>query len=82
MLGEERNRLKNDFRFRRIPLTEAIRNVLKRMRELSPDSIYLFPMENGQPFNGNSFRKIVWNKALDESLAVRTSNKRNPLTIK
>lgn len=69
VLGEEKNRLKNDFRFRRIPLTEAIRNVLKRMRELSPDSIYLFPMENGQPFNGNSFRKIVWNKALDESQA-------------
>ena len=24
-------------------------------------------MENGSPFDGNSFRKIVWNKALDAS---------------
>jgi len=24
-------------------------------------------MEKGTPFEGNSFRKIVWNKALDES---------------
>lgn len=31
------------------------------------DSSYLFPMENGTPFDGNSFRKIVWNKALSES---------------
>lgn len=31
------------------------------------DSSYLFPMENGTPFDGNSFWKIVWNKALSES---------------
>ena len=67
VLGKEKERLKNDYRFRRIPMTEAIRELLNRMQRLSPDSLYLFPMENGKSFDGNSFRKIVWNKALDGS---------------
>ncbi|MDD2366082.1 MAG: tyrosine-type recombinase/integrase [Desulfuromonadaceae bacterium] len=67
VLGEEKDRLKNDYRFRRIPATDAIKNVVSRIQALCPDSPYLFPMENGRPFDGNSFRKIVWNKALNES---------------
>jgi len=67
VLGKEKERLKNDYRFRKIPLTRAIRKTIEIMRESSPDSPYLFPMEHGGPFDGNSFRKIVWNKALDKS---------------
>ena len=67
VLGEEKERLKNDYRYRRIPATEAIKKVVSQMQTLCPDSSYLFPMENGTPFDGNSFRKIVWNKALAES---------------
>lgn len=67
VLGEEKERLKNDYRFRRIPMTDALRLQLHRMTCLAPNSPYLFPMDNGKPFNGNSFRKIVWNKALEGS---------------
>jgi len=67
VLGHEKERLKNDFRFRRIPMTEAIKKLVNRMNDMCPNSQQLFPMENGKPFDGNSFRKIVWNKALEES---------------
>jgi len=67
VLGEEKERLKNDYRFRRIPVTEAIRKLINRIWILTTDSTHLFPMENGTPFDGNSFRKIVWNKALNHS---------------
>ena len=67
VLGKEKERLKNDYRFRRIPATEAIKKVISQVKSLCPNSPYLFPMENGTPFDGNSFRKIVWNKALNES---------------
>lgn len=67
VLGEEKERLKNDYRFRRIPATQAIKKVVSQVQTLCPDSPQLFPMENGTPFDGNSFRKIVWNKALAES---------------
>lgn len=67
VLGHEKERLKNDFRFRRIPMTEAIKRLLDQMQQQCPNSPQLFPMENGRPFDGNSFRKIVWNKALEES---------------
>lgn len=67
VLGHEKERLKNDYRFRRIPMTEAIKKLVNQMNELCPNSPQLFPMENGAPFDGNSFRKIVWNKALNES---------------
>ena len=55
----------NYYRFQRISMTDALRLQLHRMTCLAPNFPYLFPMENGQPFNGNSFRKIVWNKALE-----------------
>ena len=67
VLGKEKERLKNDYRFRRIPLTESIRQLVQQVQILTPNSPYLFPMENGKAFDGNSFRKIVWNKALDGS---------------
>jgi integrase len=67
VLGKEKEWLKNDFRFRRIPMTDAIKRVITQMQKQRPDSSYLFPMEDGTPFDGNSFRKIVWNKALDAS---------------
>ena len=67
VLGEEKERLKNEYRFRRIPMTQAIKNTIEMMQVLSPDSPYLFPMEHGGPFDGNSFRKVVWNKALEIS---------------
>ncbi len=67
VLGHEKERLKNDFRYRRIPMTEAIKKLVNQMNEICPNSPQLFPMENGKPFDGNSFRKIVWNKALEES---------------
>lgn len=67
VLGQEKEMLKNQFRFRRIPLTQAIRTVLERMKKQSPDSIHLFPMEDGHAFDGNSFRKVAWNKALEAS---------------
>jgi integrase len=67
VLGEQKERLKNDYRFRKIPATEAIKKVVSQVQALCPNSSYLFPMANGTPFDGNSFRKIVWNKALDES---------------
>lgn len=69
VLGEEKERLKNEFRFRRIPLTESIRKLISKMEMLCPNSPYLFPMENGKAFDGNSFRKIVWNKALQKTQA-------------
>lgn len=67
VLGEEKERLKNDYRFRRIPATEAIKRLVNQINDLCPNSPQLFPMENGSPFDGNSFRKVVWNKALKES---------------
>jgi len=67
VLGKEKDRLKNDFRFRRIPATEAIKRLVYQMQQQCPNSTRLFPMEDGSPFNGNSFRKIVWNKALVKS---------------
>jgi len=67
VLGEEKERLKNDYRFRRVPMTEAIKRLINWMQVLCPNSLYLFPMENCSPFDGNSFRKIVWNKALEKS---------------
>jgi len=67
VLGHEKEKLKNDFRHRRIPATEAIKRLVNQMNYLCPNSTQLFPMENGKPFDGNSFRKIVWNKALEES---------------
>ena len=67
VLGLEKERLKNDFRYRRIPMTEAIKGILNQMQQQCPNSPQLFPMENGRPFNSNSFRKIVWNKALEGS---------------
>lgn len=69
VLGEEKERLKNDYRFRRIPATEAIKRVINQIQTLCPNSVYLFPMLDGSPFDGNSFRKIVWNKALEASQA-------------
>jgi integrase len=37
------------------------------MNDLCQTSQQLFPMKDGTPFDGNSFRKTVWNKALKES---------------
>lgn len=70
VLGHEKEKLKNDFRFRRIPTTEAIKSLINQMNVLCPNSPQLFPMENGKPFDGNSFRKIVWNKALNASQVI------------
>jgi integrase len=67
VLKHEKEQLKNDFRFRRIPVTEAIKRVVNKMNDLCPTSQQLFPMKDGTPFDGNSFRKTVWNKALKES---------------
>jgi integrase len=67
VLKEEKELLKNDYRFRRIPITEAIERVVKQIQVLCPDSPQLFPMEDGAPFDGNSFRKVIWNKTLELS---------------
>ena len=67
VLGHEKEKLKNDFRYRRIPMTEAIKGILNQMNQQCPNSPQLFPMENSRPFDSNSFRKIVWNKALGQS---------------
>jgi len=67
VLGKEKEMLKNQYRFRRIPVTEAIKRVIDKMQQQCPDSPYLFPMDDGSPFNGNSFRKVAWNKAMKDS---------------
>lgn len=67
VLKQEKELLKNDFRFRRIPITESIRRVIDQMQLLCPSSRHLFPMEDNNPFDGGSFRKVVWNHALKES---------------
>lgn len=73
VLGQEKERLKNDYRFRRIPLTSAIKRVIDQMRQQCPASPHLFPMEDGGSFDGNSFRKVAWNKALkDAQIAHKT----------
>ncbi|HIJ88191.1 MAG TPA: tyrosine-type recombinase/integrase [Desulfuromonadales bacterium] len=73
VLKREQDMLKNQFRFRRIPMTEAIKRVLAQIQKQCPDSLHLFPMDDNSPFNGNSFRKIAWNKALtDSQIAYKT----------
>jgi integrase len=73
VMKQEKELLKNDFRFRRIPLTESIRRVIDQMQKQSPDSRHLFPMEDNSPFNGGSFRKVAWNHALkDSQIAYKT----------
>ncbi len=73
VLGEEKENLKNDFRFRRIYITNALRRVISQIQEQSPHSPHLFPMEDGTPFDNNSFRKVAWNRALkDSQIAYKT----------
>ena len=67
VLGEEKNLLKNRYRHRTVPLTEALRRIVAEASAQNPASPYLFTMEDGGPFDGNSFRKVCWNKALKES---------------
>jgi integrase len=67
VLKHEKEHLKTNFRFRRIPMTESIKRILAQIQKQCPDSIHLFPMHDNSPFNSNSFRKIAWNKALNDS---------------
>jgi len=67
VLKEEKEMLKNQFRFRRVQITVAIRRVLDQIIKQCPNSPYLFAMEDGGAFDGNSFRKVAWNKALKAS---------------
>ncbi|WP_052263391.1 tyrosine-type recombinase/integrase [Geobacter pickeringii] len=67
VLGEEKDLLKNRYRHRTVPLTERLRQVVARAAQQHPSSPYLFSMEDGRPFDGNSFRKVCWNRALKES---------------
>jgi integrase len=38
VLGHEKEKLKNDFRFRRIPMTETIKRLINQMQQQYPNS--------------------------------------------
>lgn len=61
--GEEKEKLKTQYRKRDIPMTTAIRKRLMTAASVSPGE-YVFTMKDGSPFNFGSYRKIVWNPAL------------------
>lgn len=67
VLGDEQEWLKNNYRFRKIYITDALRRAVDQVIRQAPDSPHLFPMEDGTHFNNNSFRKVCWNKALKAS---------------
>ncbi|MHC1698970.1 MAG: tyrosine-type recombinase/integrase [Geobacteraceae bacterium] len=49
--------LKNDYRFREIPLTDRIR-ILIEAASADSEGDYVFTMKNGRPFNTDKFRKV------------------------
>lgn len=61
--GEEREKLKTQYRKREMPVTCAIRKRLMAAASAS-EGEYVFTMEDGRPFDFGSYRKTVWNPAM------------------
>lgn len=61
--GREKDELKNSFREREIPITQAIAEILEHARETARGD-YLFTMENGTHFTAELFQRRVWVKAM------------------
>ncbi|MGC2425014.1 MAG: DUF3596 domain-containing protein, partial [Nitrospirota bacterium] len=55
----EKQTLKTEYRFRRIPITEEIRKRLDAVMN-GTDGKYVFTMKSGIPFSESSFRNNVW----------------------
>jgi integrase len=62
--GKEKGTMKTQYRKRSIAITRAIRKRLMAAASSSP-SDYVFTMKDGSPFDFNSYRKTIWNKALE-----------------
>jgi len=61
--GHEKEDLKTTYRFRKMPITRAVRSSLDEAMAQS-ESEYIFTMESGRLFDVDSFRKNVWTPAL------------------
>ncbi len=62
VLDVEKEKLKNWYRTRRIPITKAIRERLTvAMSQSTSDKVFV--MDDGRPFDYGSFKKTVWEKA-------------------
>jgi len=61
--GHEKETLKTEYRFRRIPITTEIGRRLEVIMALT-DGKYVFTMKSGIPFSESSFRNNVWKPAL------------------
>lgn len=58
--------LKNSYRERRIPITDAIKKILDHATENAGVG-YLFTMQDGKNFSAELFQRRVWVKAMKES---------------
>jgi integrase len=61
--GYEKSELKNEYRKRKLPITESLRKVLERAISIH-EGKYVFTMKSGQNFDIDSFRKNPWTNAL------------------
>ena len=64
--GCEKETLKTEYRFRRIPITTEIRRRLDVVM-VDRDGRYVFTMKSGIPFSESSFRNNVWKPALTKA---------------
>jgi integrase len=64
--GHEKGDLKTDFRYRKLPITQALRQRLDIALSLSKGDHFL-SMKNGRRFDVDSFRKNPWTSALDRA---------------
>ena len=62
----EKDELKNGYRERRIPITQAIAEILEHMQSKAT-SEYLFTMKDGDTFTAELFQRRVWVKAMKAS---------------
>lgn len=62
VLNVEKKKLKNGYRKRSLPLTQALRERLNQAMAQS-DSEYVFTMKGSGKFSYGSFKKTVWEKA-------------------
>lgn len=64
--GVEKARLKNDYRFRKLPITKRIREILDVVLART-DSPYVFAEPNGTPYLRENFTETIWTDAVTRS---------------
>jgi integrase len=62
----EKDELKNGYRERRIPITQAISEILDHAQS-KPSGEHLFTMKDGDTFKAELFQRRVWVKAMEAS---------------